>query len=486
MLRFALPTGDLRAPVAALLAQSGVGSDDYARGSRALRLQLAEHEDIALRVFREKDIPIQIALGNYDLGICSAAWVEELHARFPSEDVVLLRPLDFGRRKLVVAAAPETVRRFGHGAPWQSSGPVRIVSEYPGLAELLAARMRLARATVFGVWGAAEAYPPEDADLVLLSVEQESEVAAAGLEPLMTLMEAPAWLIANRRSLSQSDLGLTLVRLLNAGGRATGGRLTVPARLAVGPLSGVRQHAGQEFNLTEAATPRTDVVRLAIPDGHAQRHTVVALAAAGLNFDGYDETRFVRRPASGIDGLELKVIRPQDMPQQVAIGAFDLAVTGRDWLMDHLWAFPASPVEEVVDLKLSRYAIAAAVSEDVPAETLAGALTYWRGQGRTTIRVASEYPHMADYFARLRQLGRYQVVPVNGASEAFVPEDSEILIEGSETGSSFRANRLKAIDRLMESTNCVIARTAAVSGPRRRLIDRLVEQLRASVAAREE
>jgi ATP phosphoribosyltransferase len=225
-----------------------------------------------------------------------------------------------------------------------------------------------------------------------------------------------------------------------------------------------------------------NTVRLAIPDGHAQRHTYAALTAAGLAFEGYSEKEFVRRPASGIDGLEIKVIRPQDMPQQVALGNFDLAITGRDWLMDHLWSFPSSPVREAVDLARSRYGIAAAVSEDVPADTLAGALAWWRGRGITTIRVASEYPNIADHFARLRYLGRYQVVPVNGASEAFVPEDSEILIEGSETGSSFRANRLKAVDRVFESTNCVITRTTPLDPPRQALLDGLLARLRDSVS----
>ena len=473
MLRLALPTGELRAPVAAALAGAGLRCEEYAAGSRALRLALPG-EDVTLRVFREKDIPIQVALGNYDLGICSAAWVAELHARYPQEDVTLLRPLAFGRKKLVMAAAPAMTARLGSLAGWSSVGGMRIVSEYPGLAEQFARRLRLGRYLVLPVWGAAEAYPPEDADLALVAVTDERALAADGLAPAMTLMDATAWLIANRRSLAGRDLSTLLGRLLTLpAGDGAAGALSVP-RGAAG--IGRRPHA--------AAGPRTSV-RLALPDGHAQRHTAAALAAAGLAFDGYGERESVRRPRSDVEGLEVKVIRPQDMPQQVAIGNFDLAITGRDWLMDHLRAFPSSPVVEAVDLGLSRYALTAAVSEDVPAESLGGAVAYWRRQGIVTIRIASEYPHIADHFARAHHLGRYRIVPVNGASEAFVPEDSEILIEGSETGASFRANRLKSVERVLESTNCVITRPDPIDGPRGELIAWLLQRFRSAGAARE-
>ena len=73
----------------------------------------------------------------------------------------------------------------------------------------------------------------------------------------------------------------------------------------------------------------------------------------------------------------VKVIRPQDMPQQVAIGQFDLAVTGRDWLFDHVVQFPSSPVEEVADLRRSRYGLAVIV-KDVEADSVSGALDEWR------------------------------------------------------------------------------------------------------------
>jgi ATP phosphoribosyltransferase len=224
---------------------------------------------------------------------------------------------------------------------------------------------------------------------------------------------------------------------------------------------------------------------MAIPDGHQQRHVVGALADAGLSFAGYDDSTCIRRPASGIDGLDVKVVRPHDMPQLVALGQFDIAITGRDCLLEHLHRFPSSPVQELVDLQRGQYNLSAVVTEDLPADRIEEALAYWRGQGKASIRVASEFMSTADYYARSRHLWRYQVMPIAGASEGFVPEDAELLIEGTETGKTLRENRLKPIDLLYRSTTCAIGRkAAALDGPRKAVFDHLLAALqRAGEAA---
>lgn len=455
MIRVALPTGDLRAATAAMLDDAGAGIPDYAAGSRALRFEMLGGAALA-RVFREKDIPVQVALGNYDAGICSVTWTEELARRFPALDVVRLRDLGYGASALWLAAAGDTAQ-----------SPVRIVSEYPNIADAVARRMRLTRYRVFGVWGAAEAYPPEDADLAVVAARSAGDVEALGLRPVARLMESSAWLIANRRSLAGKDLSPLLARLGRADGANGGPALDAPGAL---PL-----------RITDV-TPARARLRLALPDGHAQSHTAAALDAAGISVAGYGGDAVVRRPRIDVDGIDVKVIRPQDMPQQVALGQFDLAVTGRDWLFDHLVQFPGSPVEEIVDLQRSRYSLAVIV-KDVRAESVAGALDEWRARAAGAIRVASEYPNIADHFARERRFGRYSVIPIAGASEGYVPDDAEILIEGIETGSSVRANKLTVLERFFESTNCVIANRERPAGALRATFDALVDRLRASVPA---
>jgi ATP phosphoribosyltransferase len=131
---------------------------------------------------------------------------------------------------------------------------------------------------------------------------------------------------------------------------------------------------------------------------------------------------------------------------------------------------------------MGRYSIAAVVSEDSPARSLEEALGQWRKEGRGTVRVASEYVNIADHCARSRHLPRYKVIPISGASEGFVPEDAEVLIEGTETGATLAANRLKVIERIFESTTCLIAHQGPVSDRRRRLRAEVVEMFRRSAA----
>ena len=452
MIRVALPTGELRNDTAAALEAAGLGIPDYAAGSRALRFDMPA--GAVARVFREKDIPVQVALGNYDAGICSLSWVEELTRRFPRHDVVRLRDLEYAAHGLWLARAGDAA---------QTS--VRIVSEYPNIAEAIALGLRLPRYRVFPVMGAAEAYPPEDADLALIAAPDAAHVVGLVLRPIANVLQSAACLIANRRSLAAKDLSPLLGRLISAGGAAKPRALGLP----------------RSAPFSETAPPRAhSKLRIALPDGHAQSHTVAALRDACISIDGYDEKSSVRRPGIDVEGVEVKVIRPQDMPQQVAIGQFDLAITGRDVLFDHVVRFPSSPVEEVVDLQRSKYSLAVIV-KDVQADTVAGALDDWRARSDGPIRLASEFPNIADHFARERHFGRYSVIPIAGASEGFVPDDAEILIEGLETGASVRANKLTVLERFFESTNCVIANKRRPEGALRPVFDRLVERLRASV-----
>ncbi|MCJ7831079.1 MAG: ATP phosphoribosyltransferase [Dehalococcoidia bacterium] len=468
MIRLALPAGDLREPLGDLLRRAGLPVDDYVRGSRSYVVRAAPEDGIRLRVFREKDIPIQIALGNYDLGICGLAWVEDLIQRYPSDAVVPVRDLGLGYGSIYVAAAEGDSL-----AGWAGRPGLRIVSEFPNLAEAFARRLRLPAYRVFPVWGAAEVYPPEDADLAVIAAKDEDEVRGQGLMPVHRLLEGSAWLVANRESLARKDLSAVLEPLLALG---VGGNGPPALSLPVAPAVG-RTPSGER-----SSARREDVVRLALPDGHQQKHTAAALAAAGLRISGYDGETAAPRPRAEMPGLEVKVIRPQDMPQQVALGHFDLAISGRDWLRDHRYQFPASPVEEVVDLGVGRYSIAAVVSEDSPARNLEEALGQWRKEGRSTVRVASEYVNIADHCARSRHLPRYKVIPISGASEGFVPEDAEVLIEGTETGATLAANRLKVIERIFESTTCLIAHQGPVSDRRRRLQAEVVEMFRRSAA----
>ncbi len=457
-IRVALPRGELRDALAAQLAAIGFVPEGYGEGSRAYRFSVTGMPEVLVRVFSDRDIPIQVALGQYDLGITRRAWMDELLVRHRHDSIVPLRALDLGAERIVAAGTPGVdLQRLA------GSGFVRVATEYPQLATRYLNRLRIPSYRLFEVWGTAEAWPPDDADLAILP---EAAALAEGLVSVGTVHDGSAWLIGNRTALAQRDLGSVLERLLRLPGGVAEGGPTEPAALQVARVLTVRD-----------VLPR-QTLRIAVPDGHAQRHTAANLADAGITFEGYTATAAVRRPTSSIPDVEVKVMRPQDMPAAVATGAFDLALTGRDWLAAHLATYPSSPVHELADLRRSRYSLGAVVPEALPAANIAEALAYWRRDDpRRPIRVASEYVALADQYARTRRLGRYVVVPIAGASEGFVPDDAEILIEGSETGTTLRANQLHMIDVIMESTNCAIGAIARPEGRRGELRDEIVARL---------
>ncbi|MFN0146524.1 MAG: ATP phosphoribosyltransferase [Dehalococcoidia bacterium] len=464
-MKFALPTGDPRPFVGELLERAGIAATGYEPGSRVLR-SVVENEGFTLRVFREKDIPIQVALGNYDLGICGDTSLREVQTRFPLQRLVRVGSLPGPRTEVWLAAAPESGLQAGQVPPAEALAGARIASDLPNMADHFAVNHRIPGYRLLSLFGSADAYPPEDAELVVMAVSGPGDIEAKGLVPLARLFRGGLALIANADSLGTKSLGGLLSRL---------------APLLDGEPPQAETPRATPGAAIERGGRSLDVLRIALPDGHAQRHTYTGLTEAGLRFAGYEEKTYVRRPLSGIPGVEIKVVRPQDMPQLVAMGVFDLGVTGIDWLTEHLACFPTSPVEMVVDLGRSRYKIGPVVDEAFPADTTRDALRRWRSLGRP-VRIASEYPALAERFAQSVQLPHTTIIPINGASEGFVPEDADILIEGSETGTSIRANRLKMLDPFMESTNCVVARKGPVTTQTARLAE-LISRLRDSVSA---
>ena len=57
------------------------------------------------------------------------------------------------------------------------------MSEYPNIAESFALNLRLSRPSLYPVWGAAEAYPPENATLDG-SRDTDENMLNNGLKPL--------------------------------------------------------------------------------------------------------------------------------------------------------------------------------------------------------------------------------------------------------------------------------------------------------------
>jgi len=198
-------------------------------------------------------------------------------------------------------------------------------------------------------------------------------------------------------------------------------------------------------------------VRLALPDGHQKTPAVELLERAGLVVPGYSGRTSDRRLLAQPDWLAVKVIRPQDMPLQVASGHFDVAVTGQDWLTEHKVSFPGSPVVELLDLGFGKVRIVAALSQDIPVSSTEELRRYLQRGPVRPLRVASEYTNIADKYLRDNHIASYKVMPTWGASEAFLPDDAELLVDNTQTGKTLVENGLKIIEVILRSSACLVA-----------------------------
>lgn len=201
------------------------------------------------------------------------------------------------------------------------------------------------------------------------------------------------------------------------------------------------------------------MIRLAVADGHQQKYGCSFLKSCGIEIEGYESSGVTRRPKCNLEGFEIKVIRPQDMPIQVANRHFDLAITGEDWFIDHRYQFPNTPVAKLLNLGFGGVRICAVVHNDLGVKNVEEfrALFDRDGMPFPFIRIAGEYVNIADHFAYTHHFRRYKVIPTSGSTEAYLPEDADMIIENSQTGRTLAENNLGIMEILFESTACLIA-----------------------------
>jgi ATP phosphoribosyltransferase len=465
-IKLALPKGRFLSSTANLLAEIDLGLDGYSDGARQYRLRSTRFPNLSAKIFQEKDIPIQVAVGNYDLGICGLDWIEEYLVKYPAGALVKISSLSYGEGSIhVVASIQSGITSLDELSA--QTGDCRIVSEYPNLSEAFALNLRMRKFRIFPVWGAAEAYPPENADLAVLWGKKGAYIAAQGLISLKRLLPVAAFLIANRQSLENKDLSQILTRF--------------SSKPAAEPQTSIENELNIRRDLkTTRPSCSAKEINLALPDGHQQTPTAHFLKEAGLALQGYSEEEMNRRPSTDLDWLGVKVIRPQDMPLQVANGNFDLAITGEDWLWEHLYRFPSSPVKKLFALGFGIVKIVAAVSQEMPVNNIDELRSLVQSNKFTSLKVASEYINIADKYLRDNHISPYKLIPTWGASEAFLPDDADVLIDNAQTGKTLEQHKLKIVDVLFRSSACLIANKDSLkSSNKREKIDFLTQKLRA-------
>jgi ATP phosphoribosyltransferase len=476
-IKLALPKGRFLSPTASLLAGIDLGFEGYSYKTKQYRLRSARFPGLSAKVLQEKDISIQVAVGNYDLGICGLDWIEEFLVKYPAGALVKMSSLNYGEGSIhVVASTQSGIANLDDLSNRRND--YRIVTEYPNLAEAFALNLRMRRFRIFPVWGAAEAYPPENADLAVLWGKSGADIETQGLIPLKRLLPVTAFLIANRESLENKDLS----QILTCFSSKITADLPTKAWQA-GPQASIEN----KLNIAEklkVSRPlwQAKEINLALPDGHQQAPTSQFLKRTGLALQGYSEEVMNRRPSADLDWLGIKVIRPQDMPLQVANSNFDLAITGEDWLREHLCRFPSSPVKKLFTLGFGTVKIVAAVSQEMPVADIDELRSLVQSSKFAPSKVASEYINIADKYLRDNHINPYKLIPTWGASEAFLPEDADMLIDNVQTGKTLKQHKLKVIDVLFRSSACLIAnKNSLASSDKKEKMAFLTQKLRAGL-----
>src|SRR2546423_4665583 len=212
-------------------------------------------------------------------------------------------------------------------------------------------------------------------------------------------------------------------------------------------------------------------LKLGIPAGSLQEATARLFARAG-----YQITFASRSYYPQIDDPEISctLIRAQEMPRYVQDGSLDCGLTGYDWILEN----DAKVVElaELVFSKVSRRPVrwVLAVPNNSPIQTPKDL------QGK---RIATEVVNLTRRW--LAQHGVTAEVEFSwGATEVKPPKLADAIVDVTETGSSLRANNLRVVAELMQSTTRFITNERAYADAwKKQKMDDLLLMLQGAMAA---
>jgi ATP phosphoribosyltransferase len=217
-------------------------------------------------------------------------------------------------------------------------------------------------------------------------------------------------------------------------------------------------------------------IRFALPKGSLEEATFRLLERAWYEVSGRERTY---RPATNDPEIELKILRPQEIPVFVAEGQFDVGITGKDWIQE-----TQADLETLLDLEYGLIRLVLAVPDALRVRSL-GAMLRQFARRKRPLRISTEYLNLsAQYVQRnpvYRQLygeqapllvtpwwrqgsNRQVVLYLSfGATEAKPPEETDAIIDVTQTGATLQQNNLRILDTLLTSTAVLVANRAALA-----------------------
>jgi ATP phosphoribosyltransferase len=210
---------------------------------------------------------------------------------------------------------------------------------------------------------------------------------------------------------------------------------------------------------------------LGLPKGSLEEATFGIMKKAGF------EIRSTSRsyaPTVDDDTLDIRLLRAQEMSRYVELGTLDAGITGHDWIVEN-----GSDVVEVAELLYAkqgmrpvRWVVA------VPEASTIQSVKDLNGK-----RIATEAVGLTKQY--LDKHGVKAEIEFSwGATEAKAGELVDAIVELTETGSSLRANKLRIVDTVLQSTTRLICNKKAWSDPwKRTKVEEMAMLLKGVLAA---
>jgi ATP phosphoribosyltransferase len=212
-------------------------------------------------------------------------------------------------------------------------------------------------------------------------------------------------------------------------------------------------------------------LKLGIPAGSLQEATAELFKKAGYRITFASRSYY---PTIDDEEIECLLIRAQEMARYVEQGILDAGITGHDWVKE-----TNADVHQVCELmfsKVSRRPVrwVLCVPDDSPVQTVKDL------QGK---RIATEAVGLTK--AYLAEHGVTAEVEFSwGATEVKPPRLADAIVEVTETGSSLRANNLRIVAEVLQSTTRFIANKKAWADDwKRQKIENIALMLQACLAA---
>src|ERR671932_1441475 len=222
-------------------------------------------------------------------------------------------------------------------------------------------------------------------------------------------------------------------------------------------------------------------VKFAIPKGSIEEVTFNLLEQAWQHVSGRGRTYRVKL---GDPDIDVKILRPQEIPTYVQEGFYDVGITGKDWILE-----AKADVEVLLDLEIGRVKQVIAVPTSFPFNDLSDLITDFAKNSKT-LRISSEYltttsahikansayekdygkadPMIITPWLRVGENKNVEIFLSFGATEAKPPEDVDAIFDIIETGTTLTQNNLKIIDTVMESTAVLVANKNALKDPKKK------------------